>query len=223
MTVLPQTEALFSRSAASAPETALLLLTAQDAVPVEDVLNLLRDTNHEVVLVYDGRQAGAGASPSTYLRPNGTTVATSKSKRALESSPQLRGKYGGLWQPSSPVERPSQAHFLSRKPLEAAHIERILNSHLLFAHMQQKMVVRAACLFGICLFAIGLVAQIVDQRLAVHSSDEIRSDANGVRTFRALFYRILRTLPDYCVRRAHARLHHVRGRLRPSRGGNRGG
>mmetsp|Transcript_28303 Transcript_28303/g.71221 ORF Transcript_28303/g.71221 Transcript_28303/m.71221 type:complete len:238 (+) Transcript_28303:925-1638(+) len=29
--------------------------------------------------------------------------------------------------------------------------------------------------------------------------------------------------PDYCVRRAHARLHHVRGRFRPSRGGNRGG
>jgi len=56
------------------------------------------------------------------------------------------------------------------------------------------MVVRAACLFGICLFVIGMVAQIVDQRLAVHSSDEIRSDANGVRTFRALFYRILRTL-----------------------------
>ncbi|KAJ1636927.1 hypothetical protein T492DRAFT_860811 [Pavlovales sp. CCMP2436] len=70
MTVLPQTEALFSRSAASAPETALLLLTAQDAVPVE----------------HDGGRAGADASSttwaSTYLHPNGTTVAASKSRPA---------------------------------------------------------------------------------------------------------------------------------------------
>jgi len=108
MTVLPLTEALFSRPATSAPETALLLLTAQNAVPVEDILNLLRDTYHEVVLISDGGRAGAGASRaiSTYLRPNGTTVAASKSRRARESTPQLRGKYGGLGKSSSPMGRP---------------------------------------------------------------------------------------------------------------------
>ncbi|KAJ1618479.1 hypothetical protein T492DRAFT_453841 [Pavlovales sp. CCMP2436] len=175
MTVLPQTEALF-RPAVLVPETVLLLLTAEDIVPVEHVLNLLRDTYHEVVLATFGGRGNAGTS-SNQCHPRYTTVSVAASvhapwigRQTPEIAPQLRGDFGvGIARPVSVCSEAFRAlrhSSLGAEPLAPAEIARVLENHLGLAHAQQQMVTRVATLGGgLCLFAAGMGALLVDDHL----------------------------------------------------------
>ncbi|KAJ1636912.1 hypothetical protein T492DRAFT_956006 [Pavlovales sp. CCMP2436] len=171
MTVLPQTEAHFVRPAVLVPETALLLLTAEDAVPVEHVLNFLRDTYHEVVL------ATVGGSPGASLRQHprhASAAALAPSWRLLsrtpEISPQLRGEFGvstaGPKLRCPETLRTLRQSTMGAEPLAPAEIARVLANHLGLARAQQQMVTWVATVGGLCLFVAGLGALLVDDAMS---------------------------------------------------------
>ncbi|KAJ1627227.1 hypothetical protein T492DRAFT_877045 [Pavlovales sp. CCMP2436] len=135
MTVLPQTEALFVSPAVLVPETALLLLTAEDAVPVEHVLNLLRDTSFATAKISPQLRGEFG------MRAARPLLLCSDALGALRHSA------------------------LGAEPLAPVEIARVLANHLGFARAQQQMVTRVATLGGLCMFGAGLVALLVDDAL----------------------------------------------------------
>lgn len=145
MTVLPQTQALFPWPAlrTSAGTDKLLMLTAADAISSSEVLNLLRDTYHEVVLKTLGARVG------------GAGVSLEAGRRL-----RLRGQFGQVaaarWQATvrpTQVRRPSGALVL--KPPEIA---RILSSALERALAQQRWLSSRTTFGGLVLFLISLAA-----------------------------------------------------------------
>ncbi|KAJ1634777.1 hypothetical protein T492DRAFT_494962 [Pavlovales sp. CCMP2436] len=134
MTVLPQTEALFARPVALTCENAnsLLLLTADDAVPVEHVLNLLRDTYHEVVLA----TGSGGVSQSQ--RQSKSQSQSRRASLAARITPSLRGQFGGNAMASGALRNSAPA-LRTAEPLAPAEITCILSDHIGLAHAQEQV------------------------------------------------------------------------------------
>ncbi|KAJ1636960.1 hypothetical protein T492DRAFT_956313 [Pavlovales sp. CCMP2436] len=199
MTVLPQTEALFVRPAVLVPETALLLLTIEDAVPVEHVLNLLRDTYHEVVLATVGGKAL-------------TTMP--------EISPQLRGDFGRRTaRPASVCPEALRAlrhSSVGAEPLAPAEIARVLGNHLGIARVQQRMVTRVATVGGLCLFVSTPGVTILDHALTTASLQPGKSSwTDAGFSLRVHVYLLLSVLAGcaLCFSLSPTRAHIVRTRV----------
>jgi len=181
MTVLPQTEALFARPVALTCENAnsLLLLTADDAVPVEHVLNLLRDTYHEVVLA----TGSGGVSQSQ--RQSKSQSQSRRASLAARITPSLRGQFGGNAMASGALRNSAPA-LRTAEPLAPAEITCILSDHIGLAHAQEQMIVRVALLCAFSLFVFALGAAAVETRIS--------SQVDDGRVIRYYIYRLLAVL-----------------------------